>query len=52
MKAVRIVVALNGVPYLQMRSVESHSTSAMEKEEKKEMVGWVFNISKSEDPPL
>ena len=27
MKAVRPVIASNGVPYLQMRSVGSHSTS-------------------------
>ena len=32
MKAVRLVIASNGVPYLQMRSVGSHSTLGMEKE--------------------
>ena len=37
MKAVRSVV---GVPYLQMRSVGSHSTSGMEKEGKKERTRW------------
>ena len=34
MKAVRSVIASNGVPYLQMTSVRSHSTSAREKEGK------------------
>jgi hypothetical protein len=32
MKAVPPVMSLNGVPYLQMRSVGSHSTSGREKE--------------------
>ena len=32
MKAVGSVIASNGVPYLQMRSVGSHSTSGREKE--------------------
>ena len=31
-KAVRPVIASNGVPYLQMRSVGSHSTSGRKKE--------------------
>ena len=35
MKAVRTVIASNRVPYIQMRSVGSHSTSGMEKEGKK-----------------
>ena len=34
MKAMRPVIASNGVPYLQMRSVESHSKSGRKKEEK------------------
>ena len=32
MKGVRPVIASNGVPFLQMRSVESHSTSGREEE--------------------
>jgi hypothetical protein len=32
MKAVRPGIASNGVSYLKIRSVESHSTSGMEKE--------------------
>jgi hypothetical protein len=39
MKAVRPVITSNGVPYLQMRSVGSHSTSGREKEGKKEWTG-------------
>ena len=39
MKAVRPVIAANGVPYLQMRSIGSHSTSGREKEGKKERTG-------------
>ena len=34
MKTVRTVNASNGVPYLQMRSIESHSTSGKSKEGK------------------
>ena len=37
-KAVRPVIALNGVPYLQMRSVGSHSTSGRDKKEEKERI--------------
>ena len=35
MKAVRLIIASNGVPYLQMTSVGSHSASEREKEGKK-----------------
>ena len=35
----RPVIASNGVPFLQMRSVGSHSTSGREKEGNKEMTG-------------
>jgi hypothetical protein len=35
MKTVRPVIASNGIPYLQMRSVGSHSTSGMEKDGEK-----------------
>ena len=35
--AVRPVIASNGVPYLEMMSVGSHSTSGREKKGKKEM---------------
>ena len=31
MKAVRSVIALNGIPYLQVKSLRSHSTSGREK---------------------
>ena len=37
--AVRPVIASNGVPFLQMRSVGSHSTSGREKEGKNERIG-------------
>ena len=37
--AMRPVIASNGVPYLQMRSVGSHSTSGREKEGIKERTG-------------
>jgi hypothetical protein len=40
LKAVLPVIVSNGDPYLQMRSVGSHSTSGMEKEGKKERMGW------------
>jgi hypothetical protein len=39
MKAVRLFIASNGVPYLQMRSVGSHIKSGIEKEELKHMTG-------------
>ena len=39
MIAVRPVIISNGVLYLQMRSLGSHSTSAVEKEGKKERTG-------------
>ena len=39
--AVRPVIASNGVPFLQMRSVGSHSTSGREKEGNKERTGIV-----------
>ena len=38
-EAVRSVIASNGVPLLQMRSVGSHSTSKREKEGNKEWTG-------------
>ena len=37
--ALRPVIASNGVPFLQMRSAGSHSTSGMAKEGKKERIG-------------
>ena len=37
--AVRPVIASNGVPFLKMRSVGSHSTSGREKEGNKERAG-------------
>ena len=42
MKAVRPIVSSNGVPYLQMRSVGSLSTSEKEKEGNKDSVGVGF----------
>ena len=39
MKAMRSVIASNGVPYLQMRSLGLHSTSERGKKEKKERLG-------------
>ena len=42
--AVRPVIASNGLPFLQMRSVGSHSTSGREKEGKKERVGYIITI--------
>ena len=39
MKAVRPIIASNGVPYLQMRSVASYTTSGREKEGNKERTG-------------
>ena len=40
---VQTIIASNGVPFLQMRSVASHSTSGREKEGKKEGMGeWVI----------
>ena len=41
MKAVRPVIASNGAPYLQMRSLVSYSTSWREREGKKERSGWI-----------
>ena len=43
MKAVRPIIASNGVPYLQMRSVGTHSTSGMEKKEMKERISHYDN---------
>jgi hypothetical protein len=43
MKAVRAVISSNGVPYLQMRLMGSHSMSGMEKEGQKERTGLRFN---------
>ena len=44
LETVRPVIASNGVPFLQIRSVGTHSTSGREKEGKKE--GWeVLNVS-------
>ena len=40
MKALRPVIASNGVPYFQMRSVGSPGTLGKEKEGKKERIGW------------
>jgi hypothetical protein len=37
--AVRRVIASNGIPFLQMRLVGSHSPSGREKEGNKEMTG-------------
>ena len=37
--ALRPVIPSNGVPFLQLRSVGSHSTSGREKEEKKDRMG-------------
>ena len=39
MRALRPVIASNGIPYLQMTSVGSHSTPGREREEKKESLG-------------
>jgi hypothetical protein len=47
MKGLCDVIASNGVPFLQMRSVGSHSTSGREKEGKEERTGGfsAVNIS-------
>ena len=45
MKSVRPVIATNGTSYLQMRSVESKSTSRREKEEKKQGRAKVIRFS-------
>ena len=47
--SVRPVIASNGVPFLQMRSVGSHSTLGKEKEGNKESTGStnLFLLSKS-----
>ena len=42
--ALRPVIALNGVPFLQIRSVRSHSPSAREKEANKERTRWSYFI--------
>ena len=39
MKTVRPIIASNEVPFLQMRSVGSHSASGREKEGNKERIG-------------
>jgi hypothetical protein len=39
MKAVRPVIASNGIPFLQMMSVGLHSTSGREKERKMKRTG-------------
>ena len=41
-RAVRLVIAPNKIPFLQMRSVGSHSTSGREKEGNKEWTGLLF----------
>ena len=48
MKAVWPVIASNGVPFLQMRSVGSQSTSEREKEGIKERTGEEGKVSVSE----
>ena len=48
MKAVRPVIASNGVPYPQMKSVGSHSTSGREKEGKKTRTGWFLVVNEKE----
>ena len=40
MKGMRPVIASNGIPYLQMTSVESHSMSGRDKETKKGLGAW------------
>ena len=47
MKAVRPVIASNGVPYLQMRSVGSLSTSGREKDGKKERYDRIVLLKKN-----
>jgi hypothetical protein len=42
MKTVRPVIALNGVPYLKMRSMGSHSTAGREKEGDRKENGMYF----------
>ena len=42
--AVRPVIASNGVSFLQMRSVGSHSRSGTDNEGKKERMGLVLNV--------
>ena len=46
MRAVRPVIGSNGIPYLQMWSVASDSTSGREKEGMRERLGGVSNNSK------
>ena len=43
MKAVRSVIASNGIPYLQMRSAGLHRTSGRKMEENKERTGIALN---------
>ena len=47
--AVRPGIALNGVPFLQMRSVGSQRTSGREKEGNKEMAGFYMGRKQSFD---
>ena len=42
MKAVRTVIASHGVPYFQMTSVRSHSTSEREEEGHNERTGYTM----------
>ena len=46
MKVVRPAIALNGIPYLQMRSIGSHIKSESERKGKKEMT-WVILKSRT-----
>ena len=46
-RAVRPVIASNGVPFLQMRSGGSHSTSGREKEGNKEMTRFSHGMSRA-----
>ena len=45
MMTVQLVIASNGIPYLKMRSIGSHSTSGREKGGKKERM-WLVSNSK------
>ena len=51
-KAVRPVIASNGVSSLQMRSVELHSMSGRKKEGKKERTGGIYTIKVSQMTPF
>ena len=44
--AVRPVIASNGVPFLQIRLVGSHSTLGREKKGIKERTGWDYSVPK------